>query len=144
MCWVACDRLSKYAERLGLADRAAYWRSRACEIREAALRRSWNENLNASTATTEGESLDASLLLIPRLGFLPADDPRFVGTVGAIEQTLKHGDFVYRYIERDAFGLPENAFSVCTFWYIEGLAAMGGKRREDALALFETLLSGRK
>ena len=143
MCWVACDRLSKYAERLGLADRAAYWRLRASEIREVVLRRSWNEKLNALTATMEGESLDASLLLIPRLGFVPADDPRFVGTVAAIEQTLKHGDFVYRYIERDDFGLPENAFLVCTFWYIEALAAMGGKRRDDALALFEKVLSAR-
>ena len=143
MCWVACDRLSKYAERLELADRAKYWRSRASEIRETVLRRSWSRKLNALTATMEGESLDASLLLIPRLGFLPADDPRFVGTVAAIEQTLKHGDFVYRYIERDDFGLPENAFLVCTFWYIEALAAMGGKRRDEALALFEKVLSAR-
>jgi GH15 family glucan-1,4-alpha-glucosidase len=143
MCWVACDRLSKYAERLDLADRAKYWTSRASEIRETVLRRSWSKKLNAFTATMEGESLDASLLLIPRLGFLPADDPRFVGTVAAIEQTLKHGDFVYRYIERDDFGLPENAFLVCTFWYIEALAAMGGKRRDEALALFEKVLSAR-
>jgi GH15 family glucan-1,4-alpha-glucosidase len=91
----------------------------------------------------EGDSLDASLLLVPRLGFLPADDPRFVGTVEAIEQTLKHGDFVYRYIERDDFGHPENAFLVCTFWYIEALAAMGGKRRDEAVALFEKVLSAR-
>jgi len=143
MCWVACDRLSKYAERLDLADRAKYWRSRASEIRETVLRRSWSKKLDAFTATMEGESLDASLLLIPRLGFLPADDPRFVGTVAAIEQTLKHGDFVYRYIERDDFGLPENAFLVCTFWYIEALAAMGGERRDEALALFEKVLSAR-
>jgi len=143
MCWVACDRVSKYAERLRLADRAQYWKSRASEIHETILRRSWSEKLNALTATMEGESLDASLLLIPRLGFLPADDPRFVGTVTAIEQTLKHGDFVYRYIERDDFGHPENAFLVCTFWYIEALAAMGGKRRDEALALFEKVLSAR-
>lgn len=143
MCWVACDRLSKYADRLGLADRAAVWKARASQIHETILRRSWNEKLNALTATMEGESLDASLLLIPRLGFLPADDPRFIGTVAAIEQTLKHGDFVYRYIERDDFGHPENAFLVCTFWYIEALAAMGGKRREEALALFEKVLSAR-
>lgn len=143
MCWVACDRLSKYAARLNLADRAQFWRARASEIHETILRRSWNDKLNALTATMEGESLDASLLLIPRLGFLPANDPRFIGTVAAIEQTLKHGDFVYRYIERDDFGHPENAFLVCTFWYIEALAAMGGKRRDEALALFEKVLSAR-
>lgn len=143
MCWVACDRLAKYAERLGLADRAEYWRVRASEIHATILRRSWSNKLNAFTATMEGESLDASLLLIPRLGFLPANDPRFAGTVAAIEQSLKHGDFVYRYIERDDFGLPENAFLVCTFWYIEALAAMGGRRREEALALFGKVLSAR-
>jgi GH15 family glucan-1,4-alpha-glucosidase len=143
MCWVACDRLAKYAQRLDLVDRAEFWRARASEIHETILRRSWNEKLNALTATMEGESLDASLLLIPRLGFLPANDPRFVGTVEAIEQSLKHGDFVYRYIERDDFGHPENAFLVCTFWYIEALARMGGTRRDQALALFEKVLSAR-
>jgi GH15 family glucan-1,4-alpha-glucosidase len=143
MCWVACDRLSKYAERLDLADRSEYWRSLAAKIHETILRRSWNAELNTLAATMEGDSLDASLLLIPRLGFLDANDPRFEGTVAAIEANLKHDDFVYRYIERDDFGEPENAFLVCTFWYIEALAAMGGARREEALALFEKVLSAR-
>jgi GH15 family glucan-1,4-alpha-glucosidase len=143
MCWVACDRLAAYAEQLKLADRAEYWRARAAKIHDVISRRSWNEKLNAFTATMEGDSLDASLLLIPRLGFLGAGDPRFVGTVDAIERSLKHEDFVYRYIERDDFGHPENAFLVCTFWYIEALAAMGGARREEARALFEKVLSAR-
>jgi GH15 family glucan-1,4-alpha-glucosidase len=81
--------------------------------------------------------------LIPRLGFLEANDPRFVGTVAAIERYLKHGDFVYRYIEPDDFGEPDNAFLVCTFWYIEALSAMGGARREEALRLFAKVLSAR-
>jgi GH15 family glucan-1,4-alpha-glucosidase len=80
---------------------------------------------------------------MPRLGFLEASDPRFAGTVAAIEKQLKHGDFVYRYVERDDFGYPENAFLVCTFWYIEALAAMGGERREEARALFERVLAAR-
>src|SRR6185436_6721792 len=107
-------------------------RLRAATIHDVITRRSWNPSLSAFTATMEGDSLDASLLLMPRLGFLRADDPRFVQTVAAIERELKHGDFVYRYIERDDFGFPENAFLVCTFWYIEALAAMGGSRREEA------------
>ena len=143
MCWVACDRLAKYADQLKLVDRAEYWRLRAESIREVIFRRSWNTKLNAFTASMEGDSLDASLLLMPRLGFLAADDPRFVGTVAAIESQLKHGDFVYRYIERDDFGYPENAFLVCTFWYIEALAAMGGARRQEARVLFEKVLSAR-
>ena len=143
MCWVACDRLAKYADRLALADRAEQWRLRAASIHDVIAQRSWNPKLNAFTATMEGDSLDASLLLMPRLGFLEADDPRFVGTVAAIEAGLKHGDFVYRYVERDDFGYPENAFLVCTFWYIEALAAMGAARREEARALFEKMLAAR-
>jgi GH15 family glucan-1,4-alpha-glucosidase len=143
MCWVACDRLAKYADHLELADRAEYWRLRAAGIHDVITLRSWNARMNAFTATMEGDSLDASLLLMPRLGFLAADDPRFIGTVTAIESQLKHGDFVYRYIERDDFGHPENAFLVCTFWYIEALAAMGGARREEARALFVKVLAAR-
>jgi GH15 family glucan-1,4-alpha-glucosidase len=143
MCWAACDRLAKYADRLKSADRAEYWRSRATAIHETISRRSWNAKLNAFTGTMDGDSLDASLLLMPRLGFLEADDPRFAGTVAAIERRLKHGDFVYRYVERDDFGYPENAFLVCTFWYIEALAAMGGARREEAHVLFEKVLAAR-
>jgi GH15 family glucan-1,4-alpha-glucosidase len=143
MCWVACDRLAKYAARLKLEERAEYWRLQALKIHDVITRRSWNPNLSAFTAAMEGDSLDASLLLMPRLGFLRADDPRFVQTVAAIERHLRHGDFVYRYIERDDFGVPENAFLVCTFWYIEALAAMGDSRREEARVLFEKVLSAR-
>src|SRR6266550_739383 len=143
MCWVACDRLAKYADHLKLAERAEYWRLRAERVHDVISQRSWNAKLNAFTATMEGDSLDASLLLMPRLGFLEANDPRFLGTVAAIESQLKQGDFVYRYVERDDFGYPENAFLVCTFWYIEALAAMGGERREQARALFEKVLAAR-
>ena len=143
MCWVACDRLANYADRLQLADRAEFWRLRAAAIHDVITHRSWSAKLNAFTATMEGDSLDASLLLMPRLGFIEATDPRFAGTVAAIESQLKHGDFVYRYVERDDFGYPENAFLVCTFWYIEALAAMGGARREEARVLFEKVLAAR-
>jgi GH15 family glucan-1,4-alpha-glucosidase len=143
MCWAACDRLAKYAVALKRADREEYWRSRATQIHEVISRRSWNVKLNAFTATMDGDTLDASLLLMPRLGFVEAKDPRFLGTVAAIESQLKHGDFVYRYVERDDFGVPENAFLVCTFWYIEALAAIGGARREEARRLFEKVLSAR-
>jgi len=143
MCWAACDRLAKYAAALKLADRAEYWGSRSTQIHDVISRRSWNVKLNAFTATMDGDTLDASLLLMTRLGFIEANDPRFLGTVAAIESQLKHGDFVYRYVERDDFGVPENAFLVCTFWYIEALATIGGARREEARRLFEKVLSAR-
>ena len=143
MCWAACDRLARYAAALKLTDRAKLWESRATQIHEDISRRSWNVKLNAFAATMDGDTLDASLLLMPRLGFIEARDPRFLGTVAAIEGQLKHGDFVYRYVERDDFGVPENAFLVCTFWYIEALAAIGGARREEARRLFKKVLSAR-
>jgi GH15 family glucan-1,4-alpha-glucosidase len=83
--------------------------------------------------------MDASLLLLHELGFLRADDPRFVGTVDAISQNLRRGDYVFRYVDADDFGPPDHAFTVCTFWYIKALAALN--RREEARALFENLLN---
>ena len=143
MCWVACNRLASFAQKLNLAERAKYWGETALRMRDEIWRRSWNEKLNCFTATMDGDSLDASLLLMPRLGFIDAQDPRFAGTVSAIERDLKHDDFIYRYVERDDFGFPENAFLVCTFWYIDALARMGGKRRDQARSLFEKVLSAR-
>ncbi|HEY4735520.1 MAG TPA: glycoside hydrolase family 15 protein [Gemmatimonadaceae bacterium] len=143
MCWVACDRLAEYSKRVKREARARFWREQADKIHSVVAKRSWSPILNAFTATMEGDSLDASLLLLPRLGFIRADSSQFAGTVAAIEKQLKNGDFVYRYIERDDFGFPENAFLVCTFWYIEALAAMGGARKEEARRLFEKVLSAR-
>lgn len=139
MCWAACDRLARIAERLMLAERARVWRDAANQMHAKIVARAWNEKRNAFTATFAGEGMDASLLLLHELGFLRADDPRFVGTVEAISQDLRRGDYVFRYVEADDFGTPDNAFTVCTFWYIKALAALN--RREEARALFENLLS---
>jgi GH15 family glucan-1,4-alpha-glucosidase len=141
MCWAGCDRLAKIAAHLGLAGRAEYWRSRAAHIHEVVCERSWNQELGSFVATMEGNTLDASLLRLNEIGFLAADDPRFAGTVRAVERELRRGDFVFRYLEKDDFGQPENAFLVCTFWYINALAALG--RRDEARALFERMLACR-
>jgi GH15 family glucan-1,4-alpha-glucosidase len=141
MCWVACDRLAKIASRLGLSARVQYWRGRADAIHALICARAWNAKLGTFTAAFEGRSLDASLLLLAELGFLQAGDPRFAGTVAAVESGLKRGEFVYRYTEPDDFGAPANAFVVCTFWYIDAIAALG--RREEARALFEATLARR-
>ena len=114
MCWAAADRLAKIAAHLGLKDRFVYWREHADAIRAAICRRSWNEEKQAFVASFEGDALDASMLLLHDVGFLTADDPKFAKTVAAIERELKHGSYIYRYVEADDFGVPENAFLVCT------------------------------
>ena len=103
--------------------------------------KSWNEKLGSFAASFGGKDLDATLLLLPELGFVAASDPRFVGTVAAVEKHLLKGDFLFRYVTPDDFGLPESAFIVCSFWYVDALHALG--REEEARALFEKLLSCR-
>lgn len=141
MCWAACDRLALIAERLAIGDRTAYWREHADRMYMEIYRRGWNEEKQSFVASFEGDTMDASLLLLHDVGFLSADDPRFGLTVAAIERELKRGDYVYRYVEADDFGEPENAFLVCSFWYIHALAALG--RMEEARSLFENLLTKR-
>ncbi|WP_149195525.1 glycoside hydrolase family 15 protein [Luteimonas suaedae] len=141
MCWAACDRLAKIAAQLGLEDRNAYWRGRADTIRERVLTESWNSELNHFTDTFGGHRIDASLLLLSDIGFIDADDPRFVATVEAIGRDLKRGDGLFRYIAPDDFGSPETSFTICTFWYIDALAAIG--RHDEARELFERILARR-
>jgi len=141
MCWAGCDRLARIAGQLGLADRAAYWQGHAARIHSGVCERAWSAGRGSFTATLGGDSLDASLLRLNELGFLPDDDPRIAGTVRAIGQELRRGDFIFRYVEPDDFGPPANAFLVCTFWYINALCALG--RRDEARALFENVLACR-
>jgi len=141
MCWAGCDRLARIAAHLGLPDRAGYWRAHADRMHAVICKRSWNAGLKAFVGTMDGDALDASLLRLNEVGFLAADDPRFASTVAAIEGELRRGDFIFRYSERDDFGTMENAFLVCTFWYINALAAIG--RRDEARALFENVLAHR-
>ncbi|MFN2602469.1 MAG: glycoside hydrolase family 15 protein [Gemmatimonadaceae bacterium] len=141
MCWAACNGLADIAEHLRLNERASFWREKANSMRETICRRAWNATLGAFASAMDGEDLDASLLLMDMPGFIGADDPRYVSTVRAIGRDLRRGDFIYRYVVQDDFGRPENAFLVCTFWYIDALAAIG--ERHEARKLFERLLSCR-
>lgn len=141
MCWAACDRLAKIATRLGLEDRVLYWRERADRIHARVLAEAWSAELGHFTDTFNGHRLDASLLLLADIGFIAPDDPRFIATVEAIGRDLKHGDALYRYVAPDDFGEPETSFTICTFWYIDALAAIG--RKEEARELFERILARR-
>ena len=141
MCWAACDRLARIAARLGLGDRAQLWRSEAARIHDFVDARCWNDARGAFVAAVDGDALDASMLLLAELGFVKPGDPRFVSTVEAIGRELRRGDFVFRYVENDDFGAPDNAFLVCTFWYVNALAQLG--RRDEARDLYGRLLACR-
>ena len=141
MCWAACARLANAARALGIDDRAAFWQERADAIRGAIEGSAWREETSRFSATFGGDDLDASLIQLLDLRFLPSDDPRFLGTLLAVEKGLRRGSHMLRYSIEDDFGLPETAFNVCTFWLIEALHATG--RDEDARALFEEMLSRR-
>ena len=131
----------RVAAHLRFSGRAEYWQDHADRMHKEISAQAWNKKLNSFVDCFGGEDLDASLLLLQHMGFVEATDPRFVGTVEAIEKYLKRGDFLLRYAASDDFGTPDNAFTVCTFWYIDALAAIG--RRDEARTLFEKILSHR-
>jgi GH15 family glucan-1,4-alpha-glucosidase len=141
MCWAACDRLAKIARSLGLVDEAHRWQTEADRLRKAILENAWNETRQSFVSEFGGVDLDASLLLLYEVGFLAPDDPRFISTLAAIEKDLVHNGNLFRYKTKDDFGWPKTAFNVCTFWYIDALAAVG--RKEEARAMFERLLAAR-
>ncbi|MGH8054369.1 MAG: glycoside hydrolase family 15 protein [Stenotrophomonas sp.] len=141
MCWAACDRLSKIATRLDLHERATHWRERADTIQQRVLARGWNPLRGHFTDTWDGQHLDASLLLLADIGFIDPMDPRYIATVEAIGRDLKHGDALFRYIAPDDFGTPETSFTICTFWYIDALAAIG--HMDEAREMFENVLAQR-
>lgn len=141
MCWAACDRLARIADRLNLSARTTYWHDHAIALHHVIVDRCWHSGRNAFVSTFDGDTMDASLLLLAEVGFLSAADPRFASTVRAVERDLRRGDFIFRYVAADDFGIPENAFLVCTFWYVDALAAIG--RKEEARGLFSKLLSHR-
>ena len=134
MCWAGCHRLAAIASHLGFTDRAAYWNAVAEPIHEALVQRAWHPERQAFTAAFGSYDLDASVLLLPELGVLEPDDPRFVSTVAAMERELLREKHVMRYASADDFGLPVTAFLICRFWLIDAWWSIG--RREEARDLF--------
>ena len=141
MCWAACDRLARIARHLNLRDRAEHWAGTAARLHETISAAAWNGARETFMGTFGGDTLDASLLTLADLGFVRAQDPRFVGTLEAVEGELRQGHYMFRYANPDDFGMPETAFNICTFWYIDALAAVG--RRREARELFCNMLERR-
>ena len=145
MAWVAFDRGVQAAERFDRTGPVDRWRRIRAQIHEEVLRKGFDVELDSFVGFYGSKRLDASLLVIPLVGFLPADDPRMIGTVAAIERELVRDGFVQRYAAdeetRSIDGLPpgEGAFLPCTFWLADNYALQG--RLAEARELFERLLA---
>ncbi len=142
MAWTGVDRAIKAVERFGLDGPVDRWRRLRSDIHEEVCRQGYDADRGTFVQSYGAEALDASLLLIPLVGFLPHDDPRARGTVAAIERELSHDGFIARYDTRLADdGLPpgEGVFLPCTFWLADNLALQG--RQAEAEAIFERLLA---
>ena len=145
MAWVAFDRAVRSAEQLGRDGPVERWKAARRAIREDVLRSGYNADIGAFVQYYGSDRLDASLLLIPLVGFLPATDERVVATVAAIQRDLTRDGFVERYRADseniDVDGLPpgEGVFLPCSFWLAAVLAQQG--RQDEAVELYERLLS---
>jgi GH15 family glucan-1,4-alpha-glucosidase len=147
MAWVAVDRAVKFIERFGnggprlLEQRLPRWRALREVIRADLLARGFNTRIGAFTQSYGSDALDASVLLIPHMGFLPADDPRMTSTVAAIERGLTSDGFVYRYATDtgvDGLAGHEATFLICSFWLVDNYTMVG--RFADAENMFARLL----
>ena len=142
MAWVAFDRAIKSAETWNLPAPLGRWREIRKEIHEDVCARGFDPELNSFVRAYGTQELDASLLLLPAIGFLPGDDPRICGTVAAIERRLVRDGLVYRYRQAesdDGLKGDEGVFLACSFWLADAYLLCG--RHDDAVALFERLLS---
>jgi GH15 family glucan-1,4-alpha-glucosidase len=141
MAWVAMDRAVKSVECFELRGPIDEWRKTRAEIHAEVCEKGFSRARNAFVQAYGAADLDASLLMIPLVGFLPPHDPRVIGTVTAVERELTDHGFVRRYVSRDVDGLPpgEGAFLPCTFWLADNLALQG--RHAEARAIFARLLA---
>lgn len=146
MAWVAFDRAVNAVEKFGLEGDAGRWRRERDRIHQEICARGFNSSKNAFVQEYDGERLDASLLMLPLVGFLPPTDERIIGTVRAVERELLVDGFVLRYLPEECTpvdGLPpgEGCFLPCSFWLADNYALAG--RADEARELFERLLSVR-
>ena len=142
MAWVAFDRAIKSATRFKLSGPIERWHDIRETIHAQVCQKGYDKELNSFARAYGKQEVDASLLLLPAVGFLPADDPRIAGTVAQIEKTLVKDGLVLRYdTSKSSDGLPpgEGLFLACSFWLVDAYVLLG--RRDDAVKLFERLLT---
>jgi GH15 family glucan-1,4-alpha-glucosidase len=134
MSWAAADRMARVAA-LRSPGVEQEFRAGAERIRDEIVGRAWNQELGSFVSTYDDGGLDASLLQVATLRLLPRDDARVHSTVEVIRKTLSQDDWLFRYRRDDGFGEPKVAFTVCTFWLVEALAAIG--RNDEAKAVMD-------
>ncbi|MET8676202.1 glycoside hydrolase family 15 protein [Streptomyces sp. NPDC004647] len=142
MAWVAADRAVRTLEKFPrLPGDTKRWQAMRDTVHREVCRHGYDADRNTFTQYYGSAELDAATLLIPQVGFLPASDPRVIGTVDAVRRELDHGGFVRRYTIDHVDGLPggEGAFLACSFWLADALRATG--RTKEAADLFEELLA---
>jgi GH15 family glucan-1,4-alpha-glucosidase len=140
MAWVAFDRLIRAAEEFGFEGPIDQWKTQRQAIHDDVCTKAFNPKIGAFTQYYGSDTLDASVLRLPLVGFLPVSDPRVKGTIAAIEKGLMADGFVMRYnTESGKDGLPpgEGAFLACSFWYVDNLILAG--RLREAEQFFERL-----
>ena len=141
MVWAAFDRAVRAVEDHGLEGPVDRWRALRDEVRAEVLERGFDTARGTFTQHYDTDEVDASLLVLPLIGFLPGDDPRVLGTIAAVEQDLSRDGLVLRYrTESGVDGLrgDEHPFLACSFWLVSAYAEAG--RTDDAHALFDRLV----
>jgi GH15 family glucan-1,4-alpha-glucosidase len=142
MAWVAFDRAARAVERYGMHGPAQQWRAIAHEIHREVCEKAYDSDRNTFTQAYGSKALDAAVLLIPQVGFLPPEDPRVVGTVETVRRELASDGFVRRYLTEhtdDGLDGDEGAFLICSFWLADSLAMIG--RGGEARTLYEKLVA---
>jgi GH15 family glucan-1,4-alpha-glucosidase len=140
MVWVAFDRAVKAAERHDLAGEVDRWRDLRDRVRDEVMSQGFNTERNTFTQHYETTEVDASLLMLPLVGFVDADDPKMLGTVEAVERDLLRDGLLLRYRTQtgvDGLSGDEHPFLACSFWLVSAYACAG--RLDDAHALFDRL-----
>lgn len=139
LCWVAIDRAIKVAQLTKRYNYVEKWEPLRETIKQDIFSKGWSEKAQAFTQAYGIEDLDASTLLMEAYGLIDAQDPRFISTVHATRRELSRNGLMYRYRNRDDFGLPSSSFTICTFWLIQALDKIG--EGDEARKLFDQLLT---
>ncbi len=139
LCWVAVDRGIKVAELIKRNEYVKKWTKLRDTIKNDILDNAWSDTAQSFTQAYGSDDLDASTLLMEGYGFIDATDSRYISTVKATREQLCHNGLMYRYKNRDDFGLPSSSFTICTFWMIQALFKIG--EEDEAHRIFEKLLS---